>query len=64
MLSGYAVDINGALVEGVVVEKEKARATFEAEARDLINKPQVSIAEHVEGNVFKVSLKKPTKSIF
>lgn len=28
---GYALEIDGALVEGVVVEKDKARITFEQE---------------------------------
>lgn len=54
MLSGYAIDINGELVEGVVVEKEKARQVFETEARkEVSHKPTASIAEHVVGNVFK-----------
>jgi hypothetical protein len=52
-MSGYAVDMNGVLVDGVVIEKEKARITFESEARN-VEKPSVSIAEQVVGNVFKV----------
>lgn len=53
-MSGYAIDINGELVEGVVVEKEKARQVFETEARkEVSHKPTASIAEHVVGNVFK-----------
>ena len=54
-MSGYAVDMHGVLVDGVVVEKEKARVTFEAETRN-ISKPSVSIAEHVVGNVFKTRI--------
>jgi len=54
VISGYAVDMNGVLVDGVVVEKEKARVTFEAEARKTVEKPSVSIAEQVQGNIFKV----------
>lgn len=54
-MSGYAVDMNGVLVDGVVIEKEKARVTFESEARNVVEKPSVSIAEHVVGNVFKVT---------
>lgn len=46
--------MNGVLVDGVVIEKEKARVTFESEARNVVEKPSVSIAEHVVGNVFKV----------
>eukprot|EP01122_Echinamoeba_exundans_P015639 TRINITY_DN751_c0_g1_i1.p1 TRINITY_DN751_c0_g1~~TRINITY_DN751_c0_g1_i1.p1 ORF type:complete len:1825 (-),score=361.56 TRINITY_DN751_c0_g1_i1:2120-7570(-) len=53
-LCGYAIDIDGTLVEGVIVEKEKARVTFEAEARkEVSHRPTASIAEHVVGNVFK-----------
>lgn len=33
VMCGYAVDMNGVLVDGVVVEREKARVTFEKEAR-------------------------------
>jgi hypothetical protein len=54
VLAGYAIDINGELVEGVVIEKEKARQVFETEARkEVSHKPTASIAEHVVGNVFK-----------
>jgi len=53
VMCGYAVDINGVLVDGVVVEREKARVTFESEARNIVEKPSVSIAEHVVGNIFK-----------
>lgn len=54
VMCGYAVDMEGVLVDGVVVEKEKAREVFEKEARKTIEKPSVSIAEHVAGNAFKV----------
>lgn len=52
-MCGYAVDINGVLVDGVVVEKEKAKVAFEAEARKVVENPSVSLAEHVVGNIFK-----------
>jgi hypothetical protein len=55
-MCAYAVDINGALVDGVVIEKEKARVVFEAEARKVTEKPQVSIAEAVVGNIFKTRI--------
>jgi len=55
-MCGYAVDMNGVLVDGVVIEREKARVTFEREARKVVEKPSVSIAEHVVGNVFRVRL--------
>lgn len=44
------------LVDGVVIEKEKARVVFEAEARKTVEKPQVSIAESVVGNIFKTRI--------
>eukprot|EP01130_Rhizamoeba_saxonica_P003984 TRINITY_DN1648_c0_g1_i2.p1 TRINITY_DN1648_c0_g1~~TRINITY_DN1648_c0_g1_i2.p1 ORF type:complete len:1848 (-),score=481.97 TRINITY_DN1648_c0_g1_i2:78-5597(-) len=56
VMSGYAVDMNGTLVDGVVIEKEKARVTFEKEARKVTEKPSVSIAEHVVGNSFKTRI--------
>jgi hypothetical protein len=55
-MCAYAVDINGALVDGVVIEKEKARVVFETEARKVTEKPQVSIAESVVGNIFKTRI--------
>ena len=54
-MSGYAVDVNGSLVDGVIVQKEKARIVFESEARQLTTHKSVSIAQHVVGNMFKVS---------
>ncbi len=50
MVSGYALDINGAMVDGVVVEKEKARRTFETLSRKRIDP---GIVEWVKGNQFK-----------
>jgi Ca-activated chloride channel family protein len=51
---GYAVDIGGRLVPGVIVEKEKARAVFEQEVRE--NKSAPAIAEQVAGNLFKTRI--------
>lgn len=50
MVSGYALDINGVMVDGVVVEKEKARRTFETLSRQRIDP---GIVEWVKGNQFK-----------
>jgi len=50
-ICGYAVNINNAMVEGVIVKKETARAVFESEVRKEKRGP--AIAEHVAGNVFK-----------
>ena len=49
-ISGYALDINGRLVEGVVVEKDKARQVFEKEVRKGVDP---GLVEWVKGNHFK-----------
>ena len=46
---GYALDLNGVLVDGVVVKKEKARVAFEAETRQRVDP---GIVEHVKGNLY------------
>lgn len=50
---GYALDINGALVDGVVVKKEKARVAFEAETRRRVDP---GIVEHVKGNLYRTRI--------
>ena len=47
---GYALEINGALVDGVVVPKEKARVAFETEQRRGVDP---GIVEAVKGNVYR-----------
>ena len=49
-VSGYALDVNGRLVDGVAVEKEKARKSFEAEVRKGIDP---GIVERLAGNHFR-----------
>ncbi|MCX6554010.1 MAG: VIT domain-containing protein, partial [Candidatus Aminicenantes bacterium] len=49
-VSGYALDINGAMVDGVVVEKEKGRRVFESLSRRRIDP---GLVEWVKGNHFK-----------
>ena len=49
-VSGYALDINGQLVDGVIVEKEKARVVFEELVRQGIDP---GLVEQSAGNVFK-----------
>ncbi len=49
-VSGYALDVNGVMVDGVVVEKHKARQVFEKEARKGVDP---GLVEHVKGNSFK-----------
>ncbi|NVN93018.1 MAG: DUF2135 domain-containing protein [Desulfuromonadales bacterium] len=50
MLSGYALDVNGVMVDGVVVEKDRARQVFEKEVRKGIDP---GLVEWVKGNNFK-----------
>jgi Ca-activated chloride channel family protein len=49
-VSGYALDIEGKMVDGVVVEKDKARQVFEIEVRKGIDP---GLVEWVKGNNFK-----------
>lgn len=51
---GYAVDVENKLVPGVIVTKEKARATFEAEVRKDRGGP--AIIEQTVGNVFNTRI--------
>ncbi|MBU1108566.1 MAG: DUF2135 domain-containing protein [Candidatus Riflebacteria bacterium] len=50
IVSGYALDVNGDLVEGVAVEKQKAREIFETEVRRGVDP---GLVEKVKGNNFK-----------
>ncbi|MEW6713401.1 MAG: VIT domain-containing protein, partial [Candidatus Riflebacteria bacterium] len=50
VVSGYALDIGGDLVDGVAVEKQKAREVFEAEVRKGVDP---GLVEKVKGNNFK-----------
>ena len=47
---GYALEINGAMVDGVVVPKEKARVAFETEQRRGVDP---GLVEAVKGNVWR-----------
>ena len=47
---GYALEINGAMVDGVVVPKEKARVAFETEQRRGVDP---GFVEAVKGNVWR-----------
>ena len=49
-ISGYALDINGVMVDGVVVEKEKGRVVFEKIVRQGIDP---GLVEWVKGNNFR-----------
>ena len=47
---GYALDIDGVMVDGVIVEKERARVVFEAEQR---HQADPGLVEAVKGNVYR-----------
>jgi hypothetical protein len=49
-VSGYALDIGGAMVDGVVVEKDAARQAFEAEVRLGVDP---GLVEMTKGSTFK-----------
>lgn len=48
-VSGYALDVQGRMVDGVVVGKQKARVILEAEQRRRVDP---GLVEHVRGNQF------------
>ena len=50
---GYALEIDGAMVPGVVTEKEKARVAFESEKAKRVDP---GIVEHVKGNIWKTRI--------
>ncbi len=50
---GYALEINGVMVPGVVCGKEKARVAFESEKAKRVDP---GIVEHVKGNVWKTRI--------
>ncbi len=49
-VSGYALDVDGAMVDGVVVPKDEARRIFEREVRKGVDP---GLVEWTKGNVFK-----------
>ena len=53
VVTGYALDINGQMVDGVIVKKEKARVAFETEVRRGVDP---GIVEHVAGNVYRTRI--------
>jgi Ca-activated chloride channel homolog len=50
---GYALDIGGALVDGVIVTKERARVAFETETRRNVDP---GLVEHVQGNLYRTRI--------
>jgi len=53
LVTGYALDIGGKMIDGVVVKKEKARVAFETEARRRVDP---GLVEHVAGNVYRTRI--------
>jgi Ca-activated chloride channel family protein len=52
-VSGYALDIQGAMIDGVIVPKEKARVAFETETRRQVDP---GLVEHVKGNIYRTRI--------
>jgi len=52
-VSGFEVDIDHELVQGVVVEREQAQVAFENAVRSSVA-GRIAICEHVTGNVYRV----------
>lgn len=50
---GYALEVNGVMVPGVVCEKEKARVAFETEVKKGIDP---GLVEHVKGNIWRTRI--------
>lgn len=53
MVSGYGLDVDGDMVDGVAVEKQKAREVFETEVRRGVDP---GLVEKVKGNNFKTRI--------
>ncbi len=53
MISAYALDVNGIMVDGVAVEKQRARVTFEKIVRQGIDP---GLVEKLDGNAFKTRI--------
>ncbi|MFW5752447.1 MAG: VIT domain-containing protein, partial [Planctomycetota bacterium] len=47
---GYALDVNGRMVDGVIVPKDKGRVVMETEMRRQVDP---GLVEHVRGNLFR-----------
>ena len=52
-VTGYALDIHGVMVDGVIVSKEKARVVLETEIRRGVDP---GIVEHMQGNMFRTRI--------
>jgi tetratricopeptide (TPR) repeat protein len=52
-VTGYGLEINGVMVDGVAVEKERARIIYESELQKRVDP---GLVENVEGNAFRTRL--------
>jgi hypothetical protein len=52
-VSGYAIDVDGQLVDGTVVAKQKARVALETEVRRGVDP---GLVEQVRGNVYRIRI--------
>ena len=52
-VTGYGLDVNGNMVDGVAVEKERARIIYEQEIHKRVDP---GLVEHVAGNAFRTRL--------
>src|SRR5829696_5787634 len=52
-VTGYGLDVNGVMVDGVAVEKQKARVIYEQEIHKRVDP---GLVEHVVGNAFRTRL--------
>lgn len=52
-ISGFALDVNGKMVDASCVTKEKGRVVFETEKRKRVDP---GLAERVEGNIFRTKI--------
>src|SRR5262245_60999468 len=53
VVCGYAIDLDGELVDGVIVAKQEARRILEAEIRKGVDP---GLVEHVQGNVYRTRI--------
>jgi len=53
VVTGYALDVNGQMVDAAVVKKEKARVAFETEVRAGVDP---GLVEHLAGNVYRTRI--------
>jgi Ca-activated chloride channel family protein len=52
-INGYSLDLNGVMVDAVIIEQQKAKKVFEEEVR---SGKSVSVVEYVVGNCFKTKV--------